>query len=295
MLPDGRMRWIASQGSVEFDLKGQPVLLRGSSRDCTAQKQAEQETLLLRQQIAHVGRVSTMGQLASALAHEINQPLGAILRNAEAGELLMKNESPDLDEIRAILADIRQDDQRAGSVIDRMRALLKRQHLEMRTLEVDELVGDVAGLVRTEAAARQVKLEVDVPGGLPQVRGDRVHLQQVLLNLILNGMDALNGVSRQDRRVSVTARLDGAHTVEIAVSDTGSGIPAASSRTSSIPFSPPSRMAWAWACRSRARSSRRMEEGFGPQTTQSAERRFALRCRLRKGAHREPDGVHRGR
>ena len=137
----------------------------------------------------------------------------------------MKNESPDLDEIRAILADIRKDDQRAGSVIDRMRALLKRHDLEMRTLEVGELVGDIAGLARTDAAVRQVKLEVDAAGGLPLVRGDRVHLQQVLLNLILNGMDALNGVSREDRRVSVTARLDGAHTVEIAVSDTGHGIP----------------------------------------------------------------------
>jgi PAS domain S-box-containing protein len=107
VLPDGGMRWIASQGRVEFDAKGRPVLMRGSSRDCTAQKQAEQETLLLRQEIAHVGRVSMMGQLASALAHEINQPLGAILRNAEAAELFIENESPDLDEIRAILADIR--------------------------------------------------------------------------------------------------------------------------------------------------------------------------------------------
>lgn len=225
MLPDGGMRWIASQGRVEFDAKGQPVLLRGTSRDCTARKLAEQETLRLRQEIAHVGRVSMMGQLASALAHEINQPLGAILRNAEAAELFMENESPDLDEIRAILADIRKDDQRAGSVIDRMRALLKRHHLETRPLEVGGLVGDVASLARADAAARQAKLDVDVAGGLPLVRGDRVHLQQVLLNLILNGMDALNGVSRQDRRVSVTARLDGAQTVEIAVSDTGHGIP----------------------------------------------------------------------
>ena len=146
-----------------------------------------------------------MGQLASALAHEINQPLGAILRNAEAAELFLQNTSPDLDEIRAIVADIRKDDQRAGAVIDRMRGLLKRQHLETRPLDVGELVGDVAALVRADAAARQVKLDVDVPGDLPPVRGDRVHLQQVLLNLILNGMDALNGASREDRRVSVTA------------------------------------------------------------------------------------------
>jgi signal transduction histidine kinase len=166
-----------------------------------------------------------MGQLATALAHEINQPLGAILRNAEAAELFMQEASPDLDEIRAIIADIREDDQRAGAVIDRMRGLLKRQNLTTQPIHVDELVGDVRALVRVDAAARHVKLDVDIPGDLPPVRGDRVHLQQVLLNLILNGMDALNESSREGRRVRVTALLDGAQTVEIAVSDTGSGIP----------------------------------------------------------------------
>ena len=118
----------------------------------------------MRREVAHVGRVTMMGQLASALAHEINQPLGAILRNAEAAELIMQNASPDLDEIRAIIADIRKDDQRAGAVIDRMRGMLKRQPLNTKALEVGELVGEVRALVRAEAAARQVKLEVDVPG-----------------------------------------------------------------------------------------------------------------------------------
>ena len=121
--------------------------------------------------------------------------------------------------------DIREDDQRAGSVIDRMRGLLKRQNLSTRPIHVGELVGDVRALVRVDAAARHVKLDVGVPGDLPPVRGDRVHLQQVLLNLILNGMDALSGASLEDRRISVTALLDGAQTVEIAVSDTGTGIP----------------------------------------------------------------------
>ena len=114
----------------------------------------------MRREVAHVGRVTMMGQLASALAHEINQPLGAILRNAEAAELFMQNASPDLEEIRAIIADIRKDDQRAGAVIDRMRGLLKRQPLNTKALDVGELVGEVCALVRAEAAARQVKLEV---------------------------------------------------------------------------------------------------------------------------------------
>ncbi len=200
MLPDGEMRWISSNGRVELDANGQPVRIRGASRDITANKQVEQETQLLRREVAHVSRVTMMGQLASALAHEINQPLGAILRNAEAAELFMQDASPDLDEIRAIVTDIRRDDQRAGAVIDRMRGLLKREALNTRALDVGELISDVTALVRVDAAARHVKLEADLPSDLPPVRGDRVHLQQVLLNLILNGMDALNGEPRGSTR-----------------------------------------------------------------------------------------------
>jgi signal transduction histidine kinase len=188
-------------------------------------KQAEKETHLLRREIEHVGRVSMMGQLASALAHEINQPLGAILRNAEAAEIFLQNPSPDLDEIRAILADIRKDDQRAGAVIDRMRELLKRNKLDTQPVEVINLVSDVFALVQADAVARRLKLETNVPLDLPPVRGDRVHLQQVLLNLILNGLDALNRTSAENRLVRVSARLHETHSIEIAVSDTGHGIP----------------------------------------------------------------------
>jgi two-component system, LuxR family, sensor kinase FixL len=226
LLPDGQMRWVASRGRVEFDDEGKPIVVRSVSIDITRRKDAEQEALRPRQEIAHVGRVSMMGQLASALAHEITQPLSAILRNTEAAELFMQNTSPDLDEIRAILADIREDDQRAGRVIDRMGRLLKAHILETRPLGVGELVCDVAALVRIDALARHVELKVEVPGDLPPVLGDRVHLQQVLLNLILNAMDAVNGASGQVRRVNITAQLEGAQSVEIVVSDTGHGIPA---------------------------------------------------------------------
>ncbi len=226
VLPDGGIRWIASHGRIDADGKGRPLRMRGVSRDCTERKDAELEAQLLRQEIAHVGRVSMMGQLASALAHEINQPLGAILRNAEAAELFLQHEPPDLDEIRAILADIRRDDQRAGTVIERMRSLLKRHDLTTRPVDVSELFGEVGSLLRGDAAARRVKLELAAPSDLPAVSGDRVHLQQVLLNLILNGMDALNDAPVQDRRVNVTARLAGKRMIEIAVTDSGHGIPA---------------------------------------------------------------------
>jgi two-component system sensor kinase FixL len=226
VLPDGSMRWISSIGRVEVDAAGHPALIRGASHEVTARKQAEQETQQLRHELAHAGRISMMGQLASGLAHEINQPLAAILRNAEAAELFLQHPSPDLDEIRTILAEIRIDDERAGNVINRMRGLLKRQGLETRRLEMPALVGDVAKLVRVDAAARHVKLSVDVPSALPPVLGDRVQIQQVLLNLVLNGMDALNAVPPEARRLSVTARRDGAEVVQIAVDDAGLGVPA---------------------------------------------------------------------
>jgi PAS domain S-box-containing protein len=226
VLPDGQVRWMAGRGRVEFNSEGKPTRMRGVSLDITEHWHAEQELQQLRQEIAHVSRVSMMGQLASALAHEISQPLGAILRNAEAAELFIRHESPDLNEIRAILADIRKDDQRASAVISRMRALLKGHSVDTRPIEVGELIGEVAALARADAAARHVNLETNISLELPSMNGDRVHLQQVLLNLILNGMDALNGTTQNDRRVTVGARLDGPQTIEIAVSDTGSGIPA---------------------------------------------------------------------
>ena len=226
MLPSGDIRWIGSRSRVEFDRAGNPILVRGLSHDITGHKLAELETQELRKEIAHVDRVTMMGQLASALAHEISQPLGAILRNAEAAELFLQDASPDLEEIRAIFADIRKDDQRAGNVIDRMRGLLKRQNLDKRPVDVAELVGEVIALVRSDATARHVKLELAVADQLPPVFGDAVHLQQVLLNLIVNGMDAIDEAKGADRRVNVSASLDGPHTVEIAVSDSGPGVPA---------------------------------------------------------------------
>lgn len=225
-LPDGGERWIAAAGRVEYTPSGAGFRMNGVCRDVTERQRAQLETQRLQSEMAHVGRVSMLGQLASALAHEINQPLGAILRNTEAAELFLQSDTPDLEEIRAILADIRADNQRASTVIERMRALLKRNNIDARLLEVAELVGGVASLARSDAAARRVKLVVDLPADLPQVYGDRVHLQQVLLNLILNGMDALSGVDPENRRVTVRAWVDSGESVEIEVSDTGHGIPA---------------------------------------------------------------------
>ncbi len=185
---------------------------------------AEAEIQRQRTELAHVSRVSTMGQLTSALTHELNQPLGAILRNTEAAEIFLQNPQPNLTEVRAILADIRKDDQRAGAVIDRLRNLLKRRQLVSSRLDLREVVEDTVALARSDAAAREVRLTLELPARLPPVKGDRVHLQQVLLNLILNGMDAMAAKPREQRVLTVRAGETGNGFLRVAVSDRGTGI-----------------------------------------------------------------------
>jgi C4-dicarboxylate-specific signal transduction histidine kinase len=165
-------------------------------------RRAEEEMLRQRMELAHVTRVSTMGQLAASLAHELTQPLGAILRNTEAAELFLQQGNPDLTEIRSILADIRKDDQRAGSVINRMRSLLKRRPLELKPLDLPELIRDSLGLVKSDAQTRHVKIRLEIPEKLPVVPGDRVHIQQVLLILLLNAMDAMAPVPADERTLT---------------------------------------------------------------------------------------------
>ena len=223
ILSNGTERWVTAKGRSVPEALGHGRRRMGALTDITARKQAESEAQRHRDELAHAGRVSVMGQLASALAHELNQPLGAILRNAEAAELFVQANPPDLQEVRAILTDIRKDDQRAGEVIDRMRALLKRREFQWSELDLNALVEEVASLVRPDAERRRVKLGLDLaPTALP-VRGDRVQLQQVLLNLLLNAMDATSNNTPEDRQVTVCTRnFDGQ--AEVSLSDTGPGI-----------------------------------------------------------------------
>lgn len=225
-LDGAKERWIAAQGRLECEHGRTPMRMRGVLWDVTEKRSSERELHLLRGQLAHAGRVSIMGQLAAALAHELNQPLGAILRNAEAAELFLQNPEPDIDEIRAIIRDILRDDQRAGGVIDRLKALMKRKDIEVRTLQAKDLLEEVMALIRADASARAVLLESAIDPDLPEVLGDRVHLQQVLINLIINAMDAMVDMKRGERRVMISARCsDQKGFLEISVRDTGPGIP----------------------------------------------------------------------
>jgi two-component system sensor kinase FixL len=194
-------------------------------RDVTEQLRSREEIEELRRELAHAGRVSVLGTLSSSLVHELSQPLGAILLNAEAGELLLQRPDPDLEEIRQILADIRRDDSRAAEVIESLRRLLKRRQLEFAPVSVEGLVQDVAVLMKSDAIARNVTLECRFEAALPQVCGDRVHLSQVLINMVMNGMDAVADMPSSMRQVTMQARANGGDQVELAVIDSGTGVP----------------------------------------------------------------------
>jgi len=212
--------WIAGVGAfivVETSLIAMLLLNR------TRLRAARSDLHQLQHDLAHEGRVSLLGQLVASIAHELGQPLGAIMRNADAADLYLKKDDPDLDEIRTIIADIRRDDERASQVIVRLRSLLRRSDLEVEPLMLASLVDDVIALVASDAASRRIRIESSVAVGLPRVQGDRVHLQQVLINLIVNGMDAVESANRGERQVHVDAR-DAGDAVEVTVRDTGTGI-----------------------------------------------------------------------
>jgi two-component system, LuxR family, sensor kinase FixL len=186
---------------------------------------AEDEAEELRCELAHAERVRALGELGPALAHELSQPLAAILRNAEAAGTILAAPAPDLDLLREIVADIRKDDCRAAEVVDRLRAFVKRRRLEFEAIAVENLVQEASSFVRADAAARQVTLECVVAPGLPKVSGDRVHLSQVLVNLIINGIEAIVTAKRASRSVTVSARVEAENSIELAVRDSGVGIP----------------------------------------------------------------------
>jgi PAS domain S-box-containing protein len=194
-------------------------------QDITAQQRARLEAERLQRDLTHVGRVTTMGEMAAALAHELNQPLTAILSNAHAGERYLAQAAPPLGEVREILQDVAGDARRAGDVIQRLRSLLRKDEARFLPLDVNQVVRDIAGLVHTDAILRNLAIDLDLAPALPPVRGDRVQLQQVLLNLVLNGMEAVGPHGEGRRLVVQTLQAEG--TVRVAVRDQGPGIPAA--------------------------------------------------------------------
>jgi PAS domain S-box-containing protein len=226
-LPDGTIRHIHYVVHPASDAAGNVVELIGTVMDVTERKRSEEALRQTQAALTHVTRVATVGEVSASIAHELNQPLGAIANNANASLGLLSSAKVDLDEVRGALADIVGDAERASAIIERVRALARRSVPERVPVQLADLVREVVTLTGAESVTRRVAIRIDVADDLPRVLGDRVELQQVLLNLVVNGMDAMSGVEPSDRRLEIRGvpdQLDRHPAVRISVEDRGVGL-----------------------------------------------------------------------
>jgi two-component system sensor kinase FixL len=198
----------------------------GASVDISVRKQAVEEILRHDRELTHMSRVSLVWELSGALVHDLGQPLGAVLANAETARLLLDEVEPNRDELHAILTDIQDDSVRAGQIIHGMRTFLKRQEIEFHPLDIARLFAEVEKLAHPDATLRRIPLTFHTAPGLPRVQGHRVQLQQVILNLILNGLQAMEDCPHDERRLHVAAAFDDGGEIHVSVMDRGRGLPA---------------------------------------------------------------------
>ncbi len=218
-----RYRWQLS--ALAFIAAIQTALMAGFLLERRRRAAAQSDARRHLEEVAHLNRSAAVGVLSASLGHELNQPLGAVLSNAEAAELLLNADPPDVEKVKAILADIRRDDQRAAEVIRRLRGLMKKGESEPQLIDVNDVVRVMTDILAAEAASRGVMLDAELDERPLPARADPVHLQQVVLNFALNGMDAMLARPAGRRHMTVqTVLVDGA-TIRVSVCDSGSGIP----------------------------------------------------------------------
>jgi C4-dicarboxylate-specific signal transduction histidine kinase len=174
--------------------------------------------------LAHINRVTTMGQLTASIAHEVNQPVAAVVTNADAGLRFLAMQPPELHEVRQVLETIREDGNRAGEVIRRIHSLVKKMPTKKDPLDINNTISEVIDLTRGEALRNGVSLQIQLAKELPLIQGDRVQLQQVMLNLIVNALEAMSGVSERSRELLIGSGIDASSSVLITVQDSGPGL-----------------------------------------------------------------------
>lgn len=206
-----------------------------SVTDISERLRLEQEAALQREELAHLSRVTLLGELSGSLAHELNQPLTAILSNAQAALRFLQRDTPDLGEVHDSLVQIVENDKRASEVIRRLRALLRKDHVDYQPLSINEVVREVLRLINSDILTRNVTVSQDLAPGLPLISGDRVQLQQVVLNLVINACDAMDGAGAE-RSLTVRTELASGPAVEVSISDTGKGLPADDPESVFAPF-----------------------------------------------------------
>jgi PAS domain S-box-containing protein len=234
LLPDGSIRYVQSVGRHLLSPSGEVDDYIGTTMDITDRKKAEEELqrheASLRKaqsELAHMSRLTTMGELAASIAHEVSQPVGAIANNASACLRLLSPGSKKFQEVEGGLLDVLKGANRVNSIIQRMRALAKKVPPEMSRLDLKDVIVDVLSLIDHELTKRHVVIRAELPEGLPLVLGDRVQLQQVVLNLLMNGVEAINEVAGGERKISIHARghqQNGGSAVLVSVQDSGAGL-----------------------------------------------------------------------
>jgi PAS domain S-box-containing protein len=223
-LPDGSSRYLHGVGRPVLNAAGEPDDYFGITMDVTERRRGEEALRNAEADLTRVARLTTMGELVASIAHEINQPLAAMVTNGGACLSWLANDTPNLDEARGAVERIVKDGHRAGDVIRSVRALARKSGPEMTDLDINDAVREVLTLMRSELHRHDVSLETELSGGLEPIVGDRVQLQQVILNLIMNGIEAMSAEMHQPRVLRVRSQLDGPGHVLVAVEDSGPGL-----------------------------------------------------------------------
>lgn len=222
--PDGSTQWIASRATPRSRRGGKPDHLLGVLMDITSRKQAEQEAVEQRKQLTHLTRVSVLGALSGALAHELNQPLTAILSNAQAARRILSHKRYDIAEIRQILEDIMADNMRAGDIISHLRSLLRKDEMARRPVDMNQLIDGVLAFSKSDLVLKGVRVTKDFCTDCATIEGDPVQLQQVLLNLFVNAGEAMSQMPASEKSLHIVTEKTKIGRLRVSVTDTGEGI-----------------------------------------------------------------------
>jgi len=285
--PDMSVRFIHSVGHPVLTPSGELLQFVGVAMDVTDRRRAEEERERLRQaqeDLARVTRVTTMGELTASLVHEVNQPIAAAITNSNTGLRWLMRDPPDVNEAREALSRIVKDATRAADIIKRIRSMFKKGTAQREPADVNEVIRDVIVLLRNEADRYSVSIREDLATDFPRVMADRVQLQQVFTNLVLNGIEAMKEVNGA-RELTIKSEQGENNYLLISVSDTGVGLAPGQAdeifKRFSRHFSPPRLTAPAWDCRSAVPSSSPTGGVCGPRRTSLVGPSFSSRCRLR--------------
>jgi signal transduction histidine kinase len=234
--PDGGVHWLHARGMTHRDADGQPARVVGVHVDVTERRRADEALRRTQAELAHAARLTALGQLTVSIAHEVNQPLSAIITNAQTGLNWLARGSLDPRELREVWEDVAKDARRASDVIQRVRGLLRKSPARPASLDLNAVVREVVALARSELLRHRVALRTELADSLAPVRGDRVQLQQVLLNLFVNAIEAMSGVEGRSRELVVRSRTGEPGQLLVEVRDSGSGLDPKSVETIFEPF-----------------------------------------------------------